>query len=42
MKIAAAYALAETVSNPTVDMILPSALEKGIALRIASKVAAAA
>ncbi len=39
MKIGAAFALASTVKNPTVDNILPSPLDKGVAEAIAKKVA---
>lgn len=39
MKIGAAFALAECVKNPTVDNILPSALDKKVAKHIARRVA---
>lgn len=42
MKIAAAMALADYVKQPTVDAILPSALDKGVPKHIAERVAAAA
>lgn len=42
MKIAAAYALAETVENPTVDAIIPSALDKKVAMHVAKAVSLAA
>lgn len=38
MKIAAAYALASAIENPTVDNILPSALDKNVAQVIAKKI----
>ncbi len=38
MKISAAFALASTVKNPTVDNILPSALDKNVAKVIAKEV----
>lgn len=38
MKIAAAFALAGCVKNPTVDNILPSALDKSVPKKIAKKV----
>lgn len=39
MKIGAAFALAETVTNPTRDKILPSPLDKNVAKKVAAKVA---
>lgn len=39
MKIGAAFALAKTVKNPTVDNILPSALDKNVAQAVAKEVA---
>ncbi len=39
MKIGAAFALAATIENPTKDKILPSALDKNVALKVAAKVA---
>ena len=39
MKIGAAFALASTVKNPTVDNILPSPLNKNVAKTIAKAVA---
>ena len=42
MKIAAAYALAETVEKPTVDAIIPSALDKKVAMHVAKAVSLAA
>lgn len=39
MKLAAAYALAECVENPTRETIIPSVFEKGIAEKIANAVA---
>lgn len=42
MKIAAAYALAESVENPTPDYILPNPLDKSVAPRIAEAVRSAA
>lgn len=39
MKLAAAYALADCVENPTREMIIPSVFEPGIAKKIASAVA---
>ncbi len=38
MKIAAAFALAESIENPTVDKILPSPLDKAVAKKIAERV----
>ncbi|MDA1353885.1 MAG: NADP-dependent malic enzyme [bacterium] len=42
MKLAAAYALAETIENPTVDAIIPSPLDKTVAYKVAAAVAKAA
>lgn len=42
MKLSAAYALAETLENPTPDMILPSVLDKSVATSVAKAVAEAA
>jgi len=39
MKIAAAYALADAVKNPTPDTIIPSALDRWVAPLIAKSVA---
>lgn len=41
MKIAAAYALADSVADPSVDKILPSPLDKTVAPKIAAAVAGA-
>lgn len=41
MKIAAALALAESLTNPTVDEIIPSVLDKSIAYKVAAAVAKA-
>ena len=42
MKLAAAYALADTVENPTPDIIIPSPLDKTVAYKVADAVAKAA
>ncbi len=42
MKLAAAYALAEAVKNPTIDEIIPSVLDKSVTFLVADAVAAAA
>jgi malate dehydrogenase (oxaloacetate-decarboxylating) len=42
MKLAAAYALADSIENPTVDKILPSPLEKHVAHQLARAVAVVA
>jgi malate dehydrogenase (oxaloacetate-decarboxylating) len=39
MKLAAAYALAEFVENPTKDRIIPSSFEEGVAGKVANAVA---
>tara|TARA_A100001015_G_scaffold101795_1_gene113081 strand:- start:6720 stop:7919 length:1200 start_codon:yes stop_codon:yes gene_type:complete len=39
MKLAAAYALAEAVENPTPEVIIPSVLDESIAYKVAEKVA---
>lgn len=39
MKLAAAYALADYIENPTKDRIIPSAFDKGIAEKVANAVA---
>ncbi len=39
MKLAAAYALADCVKNPTYDKIIPSSFEEGIADKVADSVA---
>ena len=41
MKIAAAYAIADCVENPTKDMVIPSPLDKRVAPAVAKAVAAA-
>jgi len=42
MKLAASYAIAGAVENPTVDKIVPSMFEKGLAEKVAKAVIAAA
>lgn len=42
MKLAAAYALADTVKNPTPDIIIPSPLDKTVAHQVAAAVEKAA
>ncbi len=42
MKLAAAYALANCVTEPTVEQILPSTLEKGVVTKVANAVIEAA
>ena len=42
MKISAAYALADVVTDPTVDKILPEVLDKTVAYKVAEEVAKAA
>ena len=39
MKLAAAYALADYVENPTKDRIIPSAFDEGIADKVSNAVA---
>lgn len=38
MKIGAAFALAESITDPTIDNILPSALDKSVPMKIAKRV----
>ena len=42
MKLAAAYAIADSISNPTKDMIIPPALDEVVAYKVAKAVKAAA
>ncbi|MFT5647328.1 MAG: malate dehydrogenase (oxaloacetate-decarboxylating) [Aureispira sp.] len=42
MKLAAAYAIAESISNPTKDMIIPPALDEVVAYKVAKAVKEAA
>jgi len=38
MKLAAAYAIATSVENPTAEMVIPSALDTSLAQRVADAV----
>ena len=42
MKLAAAYAIANSISNPTKDMIIPPALDEIVAYKVAKVVKEAA